>query len=168
MRERTAGSEGRRPEAGTGGSSTATPAAVATGTLVLDVQPWAKVEVTRVDDNQAVKLDVDVTPCRNSLAPGIYRVVATNPTQGSDTFEIAIDPGVEKRVYRKLSPFDAERAALVDATSVMIFRLSTTPGTTSCSRPAYRSSVFSRTSTRSTCSNRDGMPARRRTGLRFA
>ena len=38
----------------------------------------------------------------------------------------------------------------VDARSVMIFRLSTTPGTTSCSRPAYRSSVFSRTSTRST------------------
>ena len=38
----------------------------------------------------------------------------------------------------------------VDASSVMIFRLSTTPGTTSCSSPEYRSSVFSRTMTRST------------------
>ena len=30
----------------------------------------------------------------------------------------------------------ANRATRVDARSVMIFRLSTTPGTTSCSRPA--------------------------------
>ena len=43
----------------------------------------------------------------------------------------------------------ANRAMRVEAFSVMIFRLSTTPGTTSCSRPAYRSSVFSRTITRS-------------------
>ena len=45
---------------------------------------------------------------------------------------------------------NANCAMRVDARSVMIFRLSTTPGTTSCSRPAYRSSVFSRTITRST------------------
>ena len=44
----------------------------------------------------------------------------------------------------------ANSAMRVEARSVMIFRLSTTPGTTSCSRPEYRSSVFSRTMTRST------------------
>ena len=56
----------------------------------------------------------------------------------------------------------------VDARSVMIFRLSTTPGTTSCSRPAYRSSVFSRTMTRSTFSNRERTLGRFATGRRFA
>ena len=56
----------------------------------------------------------------------------------------------------------------VDARSVMIFRLSTTPGTTSCSSPAYRSSVFSRTMTRSTPSKRAFTPGRFDTGRRFA
>ena len=49
---------------------------------------------------------------------------------------------------------NANCAIRVDAFSVMIFRLSTTPGTIWCSRPAYRSSVFSRTMTRSTSENR--------------
>ena len=44
---------------------------------------------------------------------------------------------------------NAKVAMRVDACSVMIFRLSTTPGTTSCSSPEYRSSVFSRTMTMS-------------------
>ena len=56
----------------------------------------------------------------------------------------------------------------VEAFSVMIFRLSTTPGTTSCSRPEYRSSVFSRTMTRSTFEKRLATPGRFETGRRFA
>ena len=60
------------------------------------------------------------------------------------------------------------RAIRVDAFSVMIFRLSTTPGTTTCSRPAYRSSVFSRTMTRSTPVKRDGTEGRFQTGRRLA
>src|SRR6266581_2958859 len=45
----------------------------------------------------------------------------------------------------RLAYSKANRAIRVEAFSVMIFRLSTTPGTTSCSRPEYKSSVFSRT-----------------------
>ena len=63
---------------------------------------------------------------------------------------------------------NAKRAMRVEARSVMIFRLSTTPGTTSCSRPEYKSSVFSRTMTRSTCSKRDRTCGRLETGRRFA
>ena len=44
-----------------------------------------------------------------------------------------------RRAYSK-----AARAIRMEAFSVMILRLSTTPGITSCSRPEYRSSVFSR------------------------
>ena len=38
-----------------------------------------------------------------------------------------------RRAYSK-----AKREIRVDAFSVMIFKLSTTPGTTTCSRPAYK------------------------------
>ena len=62
----------------------------------------------------------------------------------------------------------ANSAIRVDAFSVMILRLSTTPGTTVCSRPAYRSSVFSRTITRSTPVKRDGTDGRFHTGRRLA
>jgi len=49
-------------------------------------------------------------------------------------------------------------AIRVEARSVMILRLSTTPGTTSCSRPEYKSSVFSLTRIRSTFSKCDLTP----------
>ena len=63
---------------------------------------------------------------------------------------------------------NANRAMRVDAFSVMIFRLSTTPGMISCSSPAYRSSVFSRTMIRSTSVKRLTMPGRFFTGRRLA
>src|SRR5580692_1988793 len=63
---------------------------------------------------------------------------------------------------------NANLAILVEAFSVMIFRLSTTPGTTSCSSPEYKSSVFSRTITTSTPSKCDFTPGKFFTGRRFA
>src|SRR5438477_3590293 len=68
-----------------------------------------------------------------------------------------------RRAYAK-----ANSEIRVDALAVMIFKLSTPPGTTVCSRPAYRSSVFSRTMTRSTPWNRASMPGRFHTGRKFA
>ena len=56
---------------------------------------------------------------------------------------------LSRRAYSK-----AARAIRIDAFCVMIFRLSTTPGTTSCSRPEYRSSVFSRKMARSSARSR--------------
>ena len=67
------------------------------------------------------------------------------------------------RAYSK-----ANTAIRVLAFSVMIFSDSTTPGTTSCSSPEYKPSVFSRTMIKSTSPNRDGTPGRLRTGRRFA
>ena len=63
---------------------------------------------------------------------------------------------------------NAKRAMRVEARSVMIFSDSTTPGTTSCSRPLYKSSVFSRTTIRSTSSNLVMMFGIECTGRRFA
>src|SRR5688500_18532184 len=62
---------------------------------------------------------------------------------------------------------NAKVATRIDATSVMIFRLSTTPGTTSCSSPEYRSSVFSRTITRSTPSYFEATDGMFQTGRRL-
>src|SRR5258708_81836 len=70
-----------------------------------------------------------------------------------------------RRYFRAYS--NANRAMRVDARSVMIFRLSTMPGTISCSRPAYRSSVFSRSMTRTTPWKRLSTPGRFLTGRRL-
>mmetsp|Transcript_5576 Transcript_5576/g.15015 ORF Transcript_5576/g.15015 Transcript_5576/m.15015 type:complete len:265 (+) Transcript_5576:483-1277(+) len=53
-----------------------------------------------------------------------------------------------------LAYLKANSATRVLALRVMTFKLSTTPGTTSCSRPLYSPSVFSRTVTKSTLSYR--------------
>src|SRR5258708_17665324 len=70
-----------------------------------------------------------------------------------------------RRYFRAYS--NAKRAMRVDARSVMILMLSTMPGTISCSRPAYRSSVFSRTTIRSTPWKRLSTPGRFLTGRRL-
>ena len=72
-----------------------------------------------------------------------------------------------RRPWRRAWP-NANSAMRVDARAVITFRLSTTPGTIVCSRPEYRSSVFSRTMTRSTPAKRAGTPGRLRTGRRLA
>ena len=61
----------------------------------------------------------------------------------------------------------ANSAIRVEARAVMTLTLSTTPGEIWCSMPAYRSSVFSRTTTRSTAENSDLTPAMLRIGRRF-
>ena len=62
----------------------------------------------------------------------------------------------------------ARSAMRVQPASVATFKLVTTPGTTSFSMPLYRPSVFSRTITTSTSSNRVGTPGSERTGRNAA
>ena len=63
---------------------------------------------------------------------------------------------------------NANLAMRVEPFSVMTLMLSTTPGTTSCSRPTYSPSVFSRTMIRSTPGHFVSRPGRLRMGRKFA
>ncbi len=78
----------------------------------------------------------------------------------------ALCTAVTRLRFSRVARLKAYSAIRRLARSVMIFRVSTTPGTTSCSIPEYIPSVFSRTTIRSTPSKgvlRPGMFRARRT-----
>jgi len=65
------------------------------GTIVLDIQPWAKIEsISAKADGRAVTTDCAATPCVVVIAPGDYRVRASNPNfPGAIEFDVSVTSG---------------------------------------------------------------------------
>ncbi len=81
------------------------------GSLILNVAPWANVDsIIRVDSVQAISIDQDLrTPCVVQMPPGRYRVRVSNPHfKGPLEFEVSIVAGESSVVHTKLPDFDLE------------------------------------------------------------
>jgi tRNA A-37 threonylcarbamoyl transferase component Bud32 len=78
---------------GPGASGPAAP--VATGFLVLDAQPWGRVDsVVSLPDGASLAVPGDgLTPLRLELPPGRYRATLSHPDFGSRTVEVELGPG---------------------------------------------------------------------------
>ena len=82
-----------------------------TGSLVLNVAPWAQVDsITRVDSGELVPiLDGLSTPCTVSLEPGIYKVQLSNPNlNDSLELDVTIDAGNQAIIRTELPSFDLD------------------------------------------------------------
>jgi hypothetical protein len=93
------------------GSTTPPPAPpVESGTVVLDVLPWANIEsITNKADNQPVRSGCTATPCVLSLPAGEYHVRASNPNfPGALEFDVTVAPNGLREERRALPAFRVE------------------------------------------------------------
>lgn len=83
----------------------------ATGTLVLNVSPWAKVDsITHLPDGKVVQKGDLITPCIISLVPGTYRVRVSNPHFSQPMeFDVTISAGQPQKVNKVLADFSLEK-----------------------------------------------------------
>ena len=82
-----------------------------TGSLVLNVAPWAQVDsIMRVDSGELVPiLDGLSTPCAVSLEPGTYKVQLSNPNlNDSLELDVTIDAGNQAIIRTELPSFDLD------------------------------------------------------------
>ena len=82
-----------------------------TGSLVLNVAPWAQVDsIMRVDSGELVPiLDGLSTPCTVSLEPGTYKVQLSNPNlNDSLELDVTIDAGNQAIIRTELPSFDLD------------------------------------------------------------
>ena len=81
---------------------------VMSGTLALDIAPWANVNITAKSDGQRIQ-GCTATPCVLSLPAGRYNISATNPILGDSLgFDITINPGQSYSETRPMPHFSAQ------------------------------------------------------------
>ena len=85
--------------------------AIVTGSITLNVQPWAEVREIQDEKGNLVPSDPLITPCRLELGTGKYRIVLTNPQYKPLTLQVEVRPNVTTVIKTKLEGFDHARAA---------------------------------------------------------
>ncbi len=82
------------------------------GTLVLNVAPWARVDsITRVPDQKAVPIEDLVTPCVITLPPGTYHLKVSNSDLNQRLeFQVKVAPGQPQSQNYTLPGFTPEMA----------------------------------------------------------
>jgi len=83
--------------------------AVAPGTVRVDVQPWATVEIIDLASNAPVALPVRETPCRVTLPPGKYEVRLRHQRFGELKAPLSVEAGKMHDVKGVLPGFKPEQ-----------------------------------------------------------
>jgi hypothetical protein len=80
------------------------------GTVVLDIQPWAKIEsISSKASGKPVTTDCAATPCVVVVAPGEYHVRASNPNfPGTIEFDVSVTSGTVREEHRTVPGFRAD------------------------------------------------------------
>ena len=86
------------------------PAAASATTVVLQVEPWAKIDaIIRKADGQTVGGTDLVTPAVVALPPGEYHVQASNPSFAPLEFDLTVTSGESQTVRQEMPGFDPQK-----------------------------------------------------------